>query len=268
MSIADVTAQISDIRSRLALLAQTASVDGGTGFASALERASSATAPTGTAAAAATPEATAVRGAGAVTGDDVVKSAVKYQGVPYVLGGASRSGMDCSGLVQTAFKDVGVTVPRTVSGQETIGQKVGSLKDAKPGDLVVLNGGNHIAIWMGNGQAVHSPYPGRTVSVQKAWFNDSDIVTIRRVVPAAGDSSGTVSAASAATAGAASPASPSGLSPSTLARAAALLGMAGTPGASPSGSDPLASLLPSSGASGSTSTAQQLLAARAALGGG
>ena len=71
--------------------------------------------------------------------------------------------------------------------QQTVGQKVDSLKDAKPGDLIVLNGGDHIAIYAGNDTVIHAPYEGRTVSVQKAWFTDKDIVTIRRIVPATGD---------------------------------------------------------------------------------
>ncbi|MFD1722218.1 C40 family peptidase [Amnibacterium endophyticum] len=263
MSIADVTQQISDIQGRLALLSSSpaTSVDGGAGFASAL---SGATATTG-----ASSVGTALNGSG-VTGDDVVKAALQYQGVPYVLGGESKSGIDCSGLVQASFKSLGVDVPRLVHQQQTIGQAVPSLKDAKPGDLIVLNGGDHIAIWMGDGKAIHAPYPGRTVSVQKAWFDDSDITTIRRVVPATADaSSGTVSALGAATAG--------GLTASGLAQASALVGMYGA-ASGDSGAGALTSmlgsggaagslpaLLPSYGASGSSGTAQQLLAARAAL---
>ena len=78
-------------------------------------------------------------------------------------------------------------MPRLVHEQQTVGQKVDSLKDAKPGDLIVLNGGDHIAIYMGNDTVIHAPYPGRTVSVQKAWFDDADITTIRRIVPATDD---------------------------------------------------------------------------------
>nr|WP_194241544.1 C40 family peptidase [Galbitalea soli] len=129
-----------------------------------------------------------------VTGADVVADAKKYLGVPYVLGGESRSGMDCSGLVQRVFRDLGVTTTRLVHTQKLEGTKVDSLASAKPGDLIVFKGGDHIAIYAGNGQVIHAPYPGRTVSLQKLWTDDSGIETIRRIVPA---QSGSASAAAA-----------------------------------------------------------------------
>ena len=280
MTIAEIPAQIADIQARIAMLAPqpTSTTGSGAAFATAL---SGATATDGTASTTATASTsgTTLSGTG-VTGDDVVQAALQYKGVPYVLGGESKSGIDCSGLVQASFKSLGVDVPRLVHQQQEVGQKVDSLKDAKPGDLIVLNGGDHIAIWMGDGQAIHAPYPGRTVSVQKAWFDDSDITTIRRVVPATDDAaSGTTSAVAGATAGTTSTASAA-----ALAQATAMLGMYGASGTGEGGSSTadsltamlgttgaststgsLSSLLSSSGGTGSSSTAQQLLAARAAL---
>ncbi len=119
------------------------------------------------------------------TGADVVADARKYLGVPYVFGGTTAAGgMDCSGLVQTVFKDLGVTdVARGVHGQMTQGEPVASLADARPGDLIVFKGGGHIAIYAGDDTVIHAPYPGRTVSEQKLWTDDSGIETIRRIVP-------------------------------------------------------------------------------------
>ncbi len=189
-----------------------------------------------------------------VTGDDVVQAALKYKGVPYVFGGESSSGMDCSGLVQKTFSDLGISVPRLVHEQQTVGQKVDSLKDAKPGDLIVLNGGDHIAIYMGNNTVIHAPYEGRTVSVQKDWFTDKDIVTIRRIVPATGatatSGTGGVSSATAANAAALSAMLGGG-----AASSSSLLGSSSGTGSSLSG------LLASMSAGGSSSTAQQLLSA-------
>ncbi|MDQ1530111.1 MAG: peptidoglycan DL-endopeptidase CwlO [Microbacteriaceae bacterium] len=222
MTFTEMVGSIQQIRAQLAQLSAPApSSTSGADFAAALQAAD---APSG-----ATPT-TAVSGSlvsGQATGEAVVQSALKYQGVPYVLGGESKSGMDCSGLVQRAFADLGVSVPRLVHQQQTIGQSVGSLKDAKPGDLIVLNGGDHIAIWAGDGKVIHAPYEGRTVSLQKAWFTDKDVVTIRRVVPSAADVAASASA-----------------SPDALLSS---LGSWGSTAANPS-------------------TAQQLLAARAALG--
>ncbi|MCU1636131.1 MAG: hypothetical protein JWQ68_1370 [Cryobacterium sp.] len=122
-------------------------------------------------------------GTGTATGSDVVASAQKYLGVPYVFGGEDASGMDCSGLVQRVYADLGIEVPRLVSGQMTIGTEVGSLAEAKPGDLIVTGGGDHILIYAGDNKVIHAPYPGRQVSLVEAYMKDADITTIRRVVP-------------------------------------------------------------------------------------
>lgn len=117
------------------------------------------------------------------TGAGIVSAAESYEGVPYVFGGTSRDGIDCTGLVQKALADAGITVGRSMDEQMTAGTEVGKLADAKPGDLIVLDGGAHIVIYAGNGNVIHAPSEGRTVTEQKAWFDDSDIVTIRRVAP-------------------------------------------------------------------------------------
>lgn len=131
------------------------------------------------------------------TGAGVVAAATKYLGVPYVLGGTDSSGIDCSGLVQRVFSDLGVEVPRLVSGQMTVGEEVPSLAQARPGDLIVLHGGDHIAIYAGDNKIIHAPYEGRTVSLQERYFSESEVVTIRRIVPAGTGSAAGTTAASA-----------------------------------------------------------------------
>lgn len=135
---------------------------------------------------------------GAVTGADVVADAKKYLGVPYVFGGTSASGLDCSGLVQRVFKDLGIDVPRLVSGQSTVGTEVPSLAQAQPGDIIVTNGGEHIVIYAGDGKVIHAPSEGRNVSLVDNWMSDSDIVTIRRVVPQAAPAAAASTASTAA----------------------------------------------------------------------
>ena len=133
-------------------------------------------------------------GAG-VTGTDVATAAQKYLGVPYVFGGEDATGMDCSGLVQRVFADMGVDVPRLVSGQMAIGTEVGFLADARPGDLIVTGGGGHISIYAGNNKVIHAPYPGRDVSLVDTFMTDADIDTIRRVVASESSSVGTAAGA-------------------------------------------------------------------------
>ena len=252
MTFTDMVSAIQQIQSQLATLSAapaTGSTGSAAAFADALSGADG-TSSTPVVSTTASADGSLIDANG-VTGNDVVQDAEKYVGVPYVLGGESSSGMDCSGLVQKTFSDLGISVPRLVHEQQTVGQSVDSLKDAKPGDLIVLNGGDHIAIYAGNGMVVHAPYEGRTVSLQKAWFTDKDIVTIRRIVPATGTATGSGAGADAAA-----------LSAMLGGSSSSQLGSAG--GSSTS----LSSLLSTLGAGGSSSTAQQLLAARAAIAGG
>lgn len=118
-----------------------------------------------------------------VTGADVVADAKTYLGVPYVFGGESRRGIDCSGLVQKVYGDLGISLPRVVPDQARMGTAVKSLADARPGDLIVSQGGGHIAIWMGDNKLLYAPAPGRSVLINNNYLKDSDIVTIRRIIP-------------------------------------------------------------------------------------
>jgi cell wall-associated NlpC family hydrolase len=123
-----------------------------------------------------------------VDGSDVVSDAKKYLGVPYRWGGTNpATGLDCSGLVQRVMKDLGVAVPRTVRDQRNVGQEVGSLKDARPGDLLVF-GSHHIAIYVGNGKMLHAPHTGDHVKISDVYETPT---RIRRVVPSASTSSAT-----------------------------------------------------------------------------
>jgi cell wall-associated NlpC family hydrolase len=181
MTVTEAIGRIAQIQATLVQLdggttattasASSSSASSATDFASALSGALGVTGSTGA--------------AGGVTGADVVADAKKYLGVPYVFGGTSASGLDCSGLVQRVFKDLGIDVPRLVSGQSTVGTEVPSLAQAQPGDIIVTNGGEHIVIYAGDGKVIHAPSEGRNVSLVDNWMKDSDIVTIRRVVPQA-----------------------------------------------------------------------------------
>lgn len=103
---------------------------------------------------------------GTATGAAVVEDAKKYLGVPYVWGGTDpKTGLDCSGLVQRVYKDLGIDLPRVAVDQGNAGTTVPNLAAAKPGDLLVMRNGAHIGIYMGNNQYIHAPQPGENVTI-------------------------------------------------------------------------------------------------------
>ncbi|MEU6058214.1 NlpC/P60 family protein [Streptomyces sp. NPDC047097] len=84
-------------------------------------------------------------------------------GRPYVWGANGPDGFDCSGLMQWSYAQAGVGIPRTSQAQRGAGRHV-SLAEARPGDLVTYrDDASHVAMYMGNGQVVHAPYPGAPV---------------------------------------------------------------------------------------------------------
>jgi len=105
-----------------------------------------------------------VRGAlGAGTGASAVLLAEKYLGVPYVWGGESPGGFDCSGLVQFVYSNLGVSLPRTAADQQQVGSSV-SRDQLQPGDLVFFgNPAHHVGIYVGGGAMINAPYTGAVV---------------------------------------------------------------------------------------------------------
>lgn len=199
MTVTDAIGRIAQIQATLVQL-DSAGKTAATGSASGTSASSGTSATDFASALSGALGATQGTSSGSVTGADVVADAKKYLGVPYVFGGTSASGLDCSGLVQRVFKDLGIDVPRLVSGQSTVGTEVPSLAQAQPGDLIVTNGGEHIVIYAGDGKVIHAPSEGRNVSLVDNWMKDSDIVTIRRVVPQAAPAASGASALSGSTA--------------------------------------------------------------------
>jgi soluble lytic murein transglycosylase-like protein len=167
MTFVDVTDRIQQIRSQLGL-DRSAAATNGTGFASALQSATSSW-----------PSADAATGA---TGDAVVADARRYLGIPYVYGSNDPTkGLDCSGLVQKVYGDLGITLPRVAADQAKAGQAVASLAQARPGDLLAFNSPvDHIAIYIGDGKMIAAPQTGDVVKIQDVYKAPT---AIRRILP-------------------------------------------------------------------------------------
>jgi peptidoglycan DL-endopeptidase CwlO len=94
----------------------------------------------------------------------VVGIAMHYLGVPYVWGGSSPRGFDCSGLVVYVFAQIGVSLPHSSYAMYAMGTPV-SMSQLQPGDLVFFTGASHMGIYIGGGQFIHAPHTGDVVKI-------------------------------------------------------------------------------------------------------
>jgi cell wall-associated NlpC family hydrolase len=125
-----------------------------TSFATALSRATAASAP----------------------GPQAVSFAMGRLGTPYVWGGESPSGYDCSGLVQASYRAAGVSLPRVAQGQYDAGPHLAPGEPLQPGDLVFFGSDSshvdHVGIVVGNGQMIDAPHTGAVVRVESYTRDD------------------------------------------------------------------------------------------------
>ena len=129
-----------------------------------------------------TPSATGGLATGSsVSGDDVVGAAKKYLGTPYVFGSTDPSkGLDCSALVQRAYADNGVQLPRLAYQQAAAGHEVSSLAEARPGDILAFDKPvDHVGIYLGDNKMIAAPKPGDHVKIQPVYEKPTHI---RRVL--------------------------------------------------------------------------------------
>ncbi len=119
--------------------------------------------------------------------DKVLSTLKSKLGKPYVYGASGPNSFDCSGLTYYCYKQVGVYLNRTSSGQSTNGRYV-SKSNLKAGDLVFFNSGSsyirHVGMYVGDGKFIHAPSPGKTVrydSIYSSYYSKG-YVTARRII--------------------------------------------------------------------------------------
>ena len=121
-----------------------------------------------------------------VTGEAVVNYAMKYLGLPYrnyKQGTSLKTGTDCSGFTMLIYREFGVSLSRTVSGQMRNGRSV-SRKELQKGDLVFYGRAAHVAIYIGNGKVIHESTYGQGVKITGLDQMGMKIAGYRRVINA------------------------------------------------------------------------------------
>jgi cell wall-associated NlpC family hydrolase len=103
--------------------------------------------------------------------EKVVKYAKRMIGVPYVYGGSTPHGFDCSGFTSYVYRHFGVAIARTSYSQFREGIRV-ARKSLKPGDLVFFHGLGHVGLYIGNGRFIHAPHSGTRVRIESmsGWY--------------------------------------------------------------------------------------------------
>ena len=111
----------------------------------------------------------------------VVGIAMRYLGVPYVWGGSTPRGFDCSGFVSYVFAQIGVSLPHSSYSQFGMGTAV-SISQLQPGDLVFFTGASHVGIYIGGGQFIHAPHTGDVVKISSlSGYYSSNFAGGRRI---------------------------------------------------------------------------------------
>ncbi|KOA21216.1 putative endopeptidase p60 precursor [Clostridium homopropionicum DSM 5847] len=122
------------------------------------------------------------RGGTGVSSSEIIAYASKFLGTPYLWGGTTPEGFDCSGFTQYVYKHFGISLGRTTKDQ--IYDGVGVSRDQlQPGDLVFYGKGgvpSHMGIYIGNGMYIHAPRTGEVIKISS--YGRADYITARRII--------------------------------------------------------------------------------------
>ncbi len=108
-------------------------------------------------------------------GSAIVEIASSLVGIPYVWGGTTPSGFDCSGFTSYVYAQVGITLPRTSGAQRYAGVEV-PRDQAQPGDLIWSPG--HISIYAGGNLQVDAPTPGKSIQIREIWQSNPKFIRV------------------------------------------------------------------------------------------
>lgn len=103
-----------------------------------------------------------------IVGSSLIETAYAYIGVPYVSYGSTPAGFDCSGFTSYVYAQHGISLPHSSTAQWGMGTTIPE-SAAQPGDLVILNGGGHVGLWVSPGVMIDAPVPGQSVGVHNMW---------------------------------------------------------------------------------------------------
>jgi len=115
-----------------------------------------------------------------ISSANLMKSSAELVGTPYVFGGQTPGGIDCSGYVLFVYSQFGVDLPHSVYQQAKLGTKI-SAEEALPGDLVIFNDFSHNGIYAGNGNFYHAPQPGDRVKLAPIFTDRYHFIRVAEI---------------------------------------------------------------------------------------
>ncbi len=112
-----------------------------------------------------------------ITSANIMRASAELVGTPYVAGGQTPGGIDCSGYTKFIYSQFGIDLPHSVYQQARMGKKI-PLEEALPGDIVIFNDFSHNGIYAGSGNFYHAPRKGDRVKLAPIYTDRYHIVRL------------------------------------------------------------------------------------------